>query len=354
MPAIWKDAGGRLLELAGPGSGILACGALPGAAAPEPAWTAGQLAAAGIAGEPGRVREGTGLGLASAVITPALLDAALAGVPGRRPRKITPRLAMQVSLARALMPGTAAGTLRAMAQRPREADPGYDLPAASSLSDADSFLQVKPFLRLLAGLCGQIRPVPLPGVAAVCLPAPGTPGGDRTATRLRPLAGGPWRDGRWHGLRILAKDGTVRTVADPGGSDRKGSGGQSRNAAHFGRPASACGPGDLDLADRGFPGREAVAAKIEAGKHFAWRISSSWTLRRPGRPLPDGTWKAKITWRGRTYKVRVIEYHIDQVPGFPPGHPLLTAPPPGPSVRILDDGEDGGLCRRPPGTIRVE
>jgi hypothetical protein len=402
MPAIWKDAGGRLLELAGPGSGIVACGALPGAAAPEPAWTAGQLAAAGIAAEPGPVREGTGLGLASAVLTPALLDEALAGVPARRPRKITPRLAMQVSLARALMPGTAAGTLRAMAQRPREADPGYDLPAASSLSDADSFLQVRPLVNLLAGLCGQVRAVPLPGVPPACLPAPGTPDGDRAAVRLRPVArpGGPWRDGRWHGLRVLAKDGTVRNVADPRGSDRKGSGGQSRNAAHFGRPAStgapaapqirmtevtdvwtrgavawaagpcgtgertltahlepAYGPGDLDLADRGFPSREAVAAKIEAGKHFAWRISSSWTLRRSGRPLPDGTWKAKITWRGRTYKVRVIEYHIDQVLDLPPGHPLLTAPPPGPSVRVLDDGgdgEDGGLCRRPPGTIRVE
>ena len=402
MPAIWKDAGGRLLELPGPGPGIVACGALPGAAAPEPAWTAGQLAAAGIAGEPGPVRKGTGLGLASAVITPALLDEALAGVPARRPRKITPRLAMQVSLARALMPGTAAGTLRAMAQRPREADPGYDLPAASSLSDADSFLQVRPLVNLLAGLCGQVRAVPLPGVPPAYLPAPGTPDGDRAAVRLRPVArpGGPWRDGRWHGLRVLAKDGTVRNVADPKGSDRKGSAGQSRNAAHFGRPAStgapaapqirmtevtdvwtrgavawaagpcgtgertlaahlepAYGPGDLDLADRGFPSREAVAAKIEAGKHFAWRISSSWTLRRSGRPLPDGTWKAKITWRGRTYKVRVIEYHIDQVLDLPPGHPLLTAPPPGPSVRVLDDGgdgEDGGLCRRPPGTIRVD
>jgi hypothetical protein len=380
MPAVWKDAGGRLLELAGPGAGIVACGALPGAAAPEPAWTAGQLAAAGIAGEPGPVREGTGLGLASAVLTPALLDEALAGVPGRRARKITPRLAMQIELARALMGGTAAATLRAMAQRPREADPGYDLPAASSLSDADSFLQVKPFLRLLAGLCGQIGPVPLPGIAAACLPAPGTTGGDRAAVRLQPLAGGPWRDGRWHGLRILAKDGTVRTVADPGGSDRKGSGGQSRNAAHFSRPAStgapadpqirmtevtdvrtrgavawaagpcsigettlaAClepayGPGDLDLADRGFPSREAIAAKMDAGKHFAWRVSASWTLRRSGPPLPDGTWKAKITWRGRTYKVRVIEYHIDQILDLPPGHPLTAAPPAGPSVRVLDD-----------------
>src|SRR5260370_24566439 len=109
------------------------------------------------------------------------------------------------------------------------------------MSDADSFLQVKPFLRLLAGLCGQIRPVPLPGVAAVCLPAPGTPGGQRTAIRLRPLAGGPWRDGRWHGLPVLAKDGTVRNVADPTGSDRKGSGGGVPNAAPF-RPAARHGP----------------------------------------------------------------------------------------------------------------
>ncbi len=139
MPAIWKDTGGRLLEYPGPGGGIVVCGALPGAAAPEPAWTAVHLAAAGVAQQPGPVREGTGLGLASAVLTPALLDAALAGMPARRSRKITPRLAVQVSLARALMPGPARAALRTLAQRPREADPGYDLPAASSLPDADSF-----------------------------------------------------------------------------------------------------------------------------------------------------------------------------------------------------------------------
>ena len=400
MPAIWKDAEGRLLEFPGAGSGIVACGALPGAAAPGPAWTPELMAAAGVTDEPGPVREGTGLGLASAVITPALIDeVALAGVPARKARKLTPRLAVQVALARGLVPGTAAATLRALAQRPREADPGYDLPAPSSLSDVDSFLQVRPFLRLLAGLCGQIRAAPLPGVTAPCLPGPGTPGGDRAAVRLRPLTrlGGPWRDGRWHGLRVLAKDGTVRTVADPKRNDRKGTGGQSRNAAHFGRPAStgaaaapqirmvevtdvwyrsgvawaagplgngettlaahlepAYGPGDIDLADRGFPSREAAVAKITAGKHFIWRVSSAWKLRRSGRPLPDGTWKAKITWRGRTVKVRVIEYHIDQVFDLPPGHPLLSAPPPGASVRVLDDGHDGGLCRQPDETIRVE
>jgi len=403
MPAIWKDATGDLLELPGPGGGIVVCGALPGTAAPVPAWTAAGLAAAGVPAEPGPVREGTGLGLVSCVAGPAVLDEALAGTPARRARKITSRLVMELSLARALEPGTAPAVLRALAQRPREADPGYDLPTASSLSDADAFLQVRPFLRLLALLCGQVRPVPLPGVRPV-FPPPGTADGDRAAVRLRPLErpGGPWRDGRWHGLRVLAKDGTVRTVADPKGTDRKGSGGQSRNAAHFGRPAStgapaapqarmvevtdvwaraavawaagpcrtgettlaaqlepAYGPDDLDLADRGFPSREAVVAKITAGKHFAWRVSSAWTLRRSGRPLSDGTWKTAITWRGRTVKVRVIEYHMDQVFGLPPGHPLLAAPPPaGVSVRVLHDagaGSAGAACEQPDdGTIRVE
>ena len=124
---------------------------------------------------------------------------------------------------------------------------------------------------------------------------------------------------------MLAKDGTVRAVAQPKRTDREGERGRSRNAAHFGRPAStgaeaapqlrmvevtdvwarscvawaagpcgigettlagrlgtAYGPGDLDLADRGFPSREAVVAKITAGKHFAWRVSSAWKLRRSG------------------------------------------------------------------------
>ena len=57
------------------------CGALPGAPAPSRAWTAEQLAAAGVAEVPGPARDGTGLGLASAVVSPALLDEALAGVP---------------------------------------------------------------------------------------------------------------------------------------------------------------------------------------------------------------------------------------------------------------------------------
>src|SRR5260370_518772 len=135
--------------------------------------------------------------------------------PGRGGRRGGPAGGRGAVLGGGVVGGGAGGAVRAMGQGPGEADPGYDLPAASSLSDADSFLQVKPFLRLLAGLCGQIRPVPLPGVAAVCLPAPGTPGGDRTATRLRPFAAGPWRDRPSHRLRDPLQDGTAPPPAAP-------------------------------------------------------------------------------------------------------------------------------------------
>ncbi len=130
--------------------------------------------------------------------------------------------------------------------------------------------------------------------------------------------------------------------------------GETTLAAHL---EPACGPDDLDLAGRGFPSRQAAVTKITAGKHFAWRVSSAWNLRRCGRPLADGTWKTAITWGGRTVKVRVIEYHMDQVFDLPPGHPLPAAPPAGVSVRVLDDsdGPPGGMCRQPgDGTIRVE
>src|SRR6266542_453409 len=141
-----------------------------------------------------------------------------------------------------------------------------------------------------------------------------------------------------------------RRALRPAGPCRTG---ETTLAAHL---EPAYGPGDLDLADRGFPSSEAAVTKITAGKHFAWRVSSAWKLRRCGRPLSDGTWKAAITWRGRTVKVRVVEYHMDQVFDPPPGHPLLAGPPPGVSVRVLDDGDGppGGMCRQPDGTIRVE
>jgi hypothetical protein len=86
-------------------------------------------------------------------------------------------------------------------------------------------------------------------------------------------------------------------------------------------------------------------------------VSSAWKLRRSGRLLADGTWKAVITWRGRTVKVRVIEYHMDQVFDLPPGHPLLAAPPAGVYVRVLHDAGAGAgaACEQPDdGTIHVE
>ena len=94
MPALWRDGEGRVLERPGPGAGVVVCGALPGAPAPRPAWTAAELAAAGVAAAPGPVRDSAGLGLLSAVFTPQLLGQVLAGVPSRRARKVTPRLAI--------------------------------------------------------------------------------------------------------------------------------------------------------------------------------------------------------------------------------------------------------------------
>ena len=343
---------------------------------------------------------GTGWGSRGGV-SPALLDEALAG-SSRRLRKITPRLAMQVALARAVEPGTAAATLRRLAQRHRETDPGYDLRRRRRCRTRTAFLQVRPFLRLLAGLCGQISAAPLPGrPGAVPSPAGDAPRGRARGPAApgrapgRPVAGGPLAR-----LRVLAKDGTVRVVADPEGADRKGTGGQSRNAVHFGRPAStgadaapqvrmvevtdvwfragvawaagpsgigettlaghlepAYGPGDLDLADRGFPSREAAAAKITAGKHFAWRVSSAWNLRRSGRPLPDGTWKAKITWRGRpsrsaSWMPPWTRSSISARP--PPAHQPAARP-----VRPRPGRRARVRARRravppPPGTVRVE
>ena len=401
MPAIWKDAAGNLLELAGPGGGIVVCGALPGAAAPVPAWVPGELAAAGVAASPGPVREGTGLGLVTSVTGPALIGEALAGTPARRARKITPRLMMELSLARALEPGTAPAVLRALAQRPREADPGYDLPAASSLSDADAFLQVKPFLRLLALLCwrgpagaaarrearaGRARhagrgpgrdPAAAAGAAGRAVAgrplarAAGAGQGRHRPRRRRPQGHRPQRQRRAvpqrRALRPAASTGApaapqARMVevtdvwarscaAWAAGPCRTG---ETTLAACL---EPAYGPGDLDLADRGFPSRQAAVAKITAGKHFAWRVSSAWNLRRRGRPLrrrylEDGDHLARAHRQGPRHR-------IPHGPGFdlPPGHPLLATPPAGVSVRVLDDsdGPPGGMCRQPgDGTIRVE
>ena len=400
MPAICRDAGGWLTELPWRAEGSWRAGRCrarrpPGQRGRRISWR--RPGSPGSRDRCGRGRAGARLGGAHASVAGRGAGRAAGGAVAED----QPRLAVQIELARALMPGTAAGTLRTLAQRPREADPVYDLPASSSLSDADSSLGVRPLVNLLAGLCGQVRAVPLPGAAAVCLPAAGTPGGQRTAVRLRPLEGGPWSGGRWHALRVLAKDGTVRNVADPKGSDRKGTGGQSRNAAHFGRPASTGAPADpqirmVEVTDVWWRGAVAWAAGPCGPGRPPWPPASSrltgpvtWTWPTAGspaaRPSPprsrlagtspggsprrgtcaarDGrcrTAPGKRRSPGAAAPIRSVSSNtIDQVFDVPPGHPLLTAPPAGPSVRILDaaggdDDGDGGLCLPPDGTIRVE
>jgi hypothetical protein len=169
--------------------------------------------------------------------------------------------------------------------------------------------------------------------------------------------GGGWCCGLWHGLRATAEDGThFDLLRGPGGE-------ASQNSVHFGSPKGsgpnahmvsltdiwsrteiavalggnsvsekhladqllpALGPGMVLLGDRGFPSREGLLAIAGTGAHFVMRASASWALRRCGRPLPDGTYLTKLSFRGRTMKARVIEFHIDFVTHLAAGDPLLT------------------------------
>lgn len=206
MPAIWGDAGSRLAELPGPGSGIVACGALPGVVSPAPAWTAGELAAAGSR----RPRAGAGGDRAGAGIGGAYPGAAGSGA-GRGAGRAGAEDHAAAGGAGVPGPGAGArscpgGAAGAGAAAPG-ADPGYDLPAASSLSDAGSFLLVRPFPRLLAGLFGEVRAAPLPGVARTC-PRPGRPPGNGR----RPGCG-PW-NGR------AGRGGTAAGTAEGAGQGR--------------------------------------------------------------------------------------------------------------------------------------
>src|SRR5260221_868671 len=71
------------------------------------------------------------------------------------------------------------------------------------------------------------------------------------------------------------------------------------------------GPGMVVLGDRGFPSHEGLLAIRGTGAHFVMRASASWGLKRCGKPLADGTYLTKTSFRGRTMKARVIEFHID-------------------------------------------
>ncbi|MGH3184398.1 MAG: hypothetical protein ACRDOE_21180, partial [Streptosporangiaceae bacterium] len=87
----------------------------------------------------------------------------------------------------------------------------------------------------------------------------------------------------------------------------------------------ALGPGMLVPGDRGFPSREGLLAIGDTGAHFVMRASASRGLRRCGRPLADGTYLTKLSFRGRTMKARVIEFHIDFTTCPAAGDPLLTS-----------------------------
>ena len=117
------------------------------------------------------------------------------GCPARRARKIAPRLAMQIELARALMGGTAAGRCALWRSGPGKLTRDMTCPrrrrcrtrTASSGQAAGG-----PARRL----CGQVRPVPLPVSRRRASRRPGR----RTASDSDPAAacraaGGPWSSG---------------------------------------------------------------------------------------------------------------------------------------------------------------
>ena len=181
-----------------------------------------------------------------------------------------------------------------------------------------------------------------------------------------------WSGGRWHGLRVLATDGTHFAL--------RGKAGTSASWQHFGSAAGsrplaqmvavteawtradvavavgkdcaseaelsahllpAFGPGTVGLADRGFPSHQAALDMRDAGADFVWRTSSSWKLARCGKPLADGTYLTRLTSRGRTMKARVVEFRIDFLTQLPAGHPLLTDRDADATVTVTDGAAAG-------------
>ena len=245
MPAIWKDAGGRLAELPGAGGGSWRAGRCRARRPPEPAWTAEQLAAAGVAEEPGPVREGTGLGLASAVLTPALLDEALAGVPARRPRKITPRLAMQVEPGAGADARDGCGDAAAAGAAAPGSRPGHmTCRRRRRCRTRTASCRSGRSCGCWPGCAGRSARSRCPASRRRACRRRGRRAGTRTAVRLRPAGRRAGRGGRAAGTGCGCWPRTAPSARSPTrrAADRKGTGGQSRNAAHFGRPASTGAP----------------------------------------------------------------------------------------------------------------
>jgi hypothetical protein len=402
---LWRSAGGVVEEGPVPPGGIVVIGARPGAYAPGIDVTAVPRAAGPVTG-------GTGLGIVSAVLSPQLIRDALAraGVPVRAVRSTSPVLAAETVLTAPLHRGAMSmpAVWNAHVGRARETCPGYDPPGKSSVSDAAHYVGARAIAHVLAAVIGPPRPArqaPAPDLAdgrpgppASCCPVCRSPftaaAGSAGRALSGPVATGPdsgWCCGLWHGLRAVAEDGThFDLLRGPGGD-------ASQNSVHFGSPAGsgpnahmvaltdiwtrtgiavaigrhstaekhladqllpALGKDMVVLGDRGFPSHEGLLAIAGTGAHFVMRASASWNLRRCGRPLPDGTYLTRISYRGRTMKARVVEFHIDFTTILDPGDPLLAgaAAAGGPVITILPAGGGTGAaaCQSDAPGVRVQ
>ncbi|HUY45171.1 MAG TPA: transposase [Streptosporangiaceae bacterium] len=407
MGSLWRGAGGVIEEGPVPPEGIVVIGARPGAYAPA-------LDAAAAPRAAGQVTGGAGLGILPAILSASVIGDALAraGVPARAVRNTSPVLAAETILTAPLHRGAMNMTAvwDARIGRARETDAGYDLPGKSSVSDACHYVGAKAIAHVLAAVIGPPRPAcqaPAPGPAggdgkppaSSCCPACRSPlpaaaaAGNASRALSGPVTtepGGGWCCGLWHGLRAVAEDGTHFDLLRGPGKET------SENSVHFGSPAGsgpnahmvsltgiwtrteiavalggnsvsgkhladqllpALGPGMAVLGDRGFPSHEGLLAIRGTGAHFVMRASASWGLRRCGRPLADGTYLTKISYRGRTMKARVIEFHIDLTTRLPAGGPLLTAAAAdGAVITILTDGDGDGAaaCQSDAPGVRVQ
>ena len=406
MGSLWRGADGVIEEGPVPPEGIVVIGARPGAYAPGIDVTAAPQVA-------GPVTSGTGLGILSALLPTRLIGDALAraGVPARAVRSTSPVLAAETILTAPLHRG--ALSMRAVwdahVERSRETCPGYDPPGKSSVSDAAHYVGAKAIAHVLAAVIGPPRPArqaPAPDLAgghpgppAFCCPVCGSPftaaaAGNASRAMSGPVTtapGGGWCCGLWHGLRAVAEDGThFDLLRGPGGDASQNSvffgsphgsgpnahmvalsdiwtrtemavamGGNSTSEKHLAdQLLPAFGPGMAVLGDRGFPSHEGLLAIRGTGAHFVMRVSASWGLRRCGRPLADGTYLTRISFRGRTMKARVIEFHIDFTTHLAAGDPLLTSAGTDAVITILhagDTGTDGAAaCRSHAPGVKVQ
>lgn len=355
-----------------PGNGTVVIGAAAGAYAPGIDVT--DLAARAVRepAPPGGVTGGAGAGLLSAVFTAQRIRAAVqaAGVPARAVRETSPVLTAQVLLAAPFhRDKSMAAAWRHVTARGRETDTGYDPPAKSSISDACHHLGPAVPAFALAAVIGSPAP---PGHAVAATTGAAGPRGMSGPVTCADEGG--WSGGRWHGKQVLAHDGTHFPLA--------GKADASANWRHFGSAAGsrplaqmvavtdvwhrtavaialgkdsasehelarhllpAFGPGMVSLADRGFPSRQAAFEMNDAGADFVWRVSASWTLKPCGKPLGDGSYLSKLTWHGRTMKVRVIEFHIDFLATVPAGSPLLENPDPAIAVTVTGQAAPAGM-----------